>query len=62
MVGNENLNDVMFTPDDARFGDVLVTTWERLQVDGFLRQTGMWYRLTPCGSGAMWAAFGITAT
>lgn len=49
IVGNENLNGVMFTPNDARFSNVLVTTWEWLEVGGCLRQTGMWYRLTPCG-------------
>ncbi len=49
IVGDENLGDVTFAFDDVRLPKVLSTTWEQLEVDGLLCQTGMLYRLTPRG-------------
>jgi hypothetical protein len=49
IVGDQNVDDIMFPPDDARLQGTLTTSWEHLEVNNFLKAIGMFYRLTPDG-------------
>jgi hypothetical protein len=50
IVGEGRLDGTLFEPDDARFKDILPTTWEDLEEACFLVQMSIWdYRFTALG-------------
>lgn len=49
IVGDKHLDGALFEFGDARFRNIITTTWEHIEAGGRLKQVGAWHSLTPRG-------------